>query len=245
LFMRLENHWQVLAWSLALTGLAVLGLQVHLLVNYEPDLRAVVRARATIATVCIAFPLALSIISLAARNARLSRQLQRLVDQDPLTGLATRTLFFARMEDQANLPGFILMVDIDFFKLVNDTYGHLAGDAVITRVAAVLLENTREADVVCRFGGEEFVVFLAEQKAGAAFDTAERIRTAIAQVEVPYDGEDLQVTVSIGGAEKTLAGDVDQVIKEADIGLYRAKASGRNCTIFADDAASAMARTGW
>lgn len=127
------------------------------------------------------------------------------------------------------------MIDIDFFKQVNDDYGHLAGDAVISRVATILRRNTRAEDIVCRFGGEEFVVFLSEKDSVDGFEVAERMRRSIAEDIVEFDGQDLKVTVSIGGSLKERLADVTLAIQQADEALYRAKSGGRNRTIFADD----------
>jgi diguanylate cyclase (GGDEF)-like protein len=127
------------------------------------------------------------------------------------------------------------MIDIDRFKLINDRYGHIAGDAVIQGVAAALRDNMRPQDLICRFGGEEFVIFLHEHKRDDGYVVAERLRTAIAATLIPFEGGNLSVTVSIGGSLKDRLASIIGAIKDADEALYRAKKMGRNRTIFTPD----------
>ena len=120
------------------------------------------------------------------------------------------------------------MVDIDYFKRVNDTYGHLTGDRVISHVASVLRDAVRPGDIVCRFGGEEFVVFLADADQNAGAIMAERLRALVAESPVDEAGTTLNVTVSIGGSLKSAAEHIETAIQRADDALYRAKTGGRN-----------------
>jgi len=163
---------------------------------------------------------------------KLTLELQRLVERDRLTDVATRDHFYSRMAEDADSFGVSLMVDIDNFKLVNDTYGHIAGDEVIRAVATVLRENVRDDDVVCRFGGEEFVIFLREHDEDQALRVAERIRRTVASHSVDFEGLALTVTVSIGGSNRCRVENIDGAIRQADAALYRAKARGRNVTLF-------------
>ncbi len=119
------------------------------------------------------------------------------------------------------------MIYIDYFKMMNDTFGHLAGDAAISRVAAILYESLRAHDIVCRFGGEEFMIFLGEQGQTDGFAAVERMRRAIAENMLDFEGHDIRVTVSIGGSMKDRLEDISLAIRQADDALYRAKASGR------------------
>ncbi len=183
-----------------------------------------------------AFPFSLFFWSQLRSNLLLRIELQRLVDRDRLTDVATRDFFFARMRADPPAHGISLMVDIDFFKTVNDTFGHIAGDAVISRVARILADNTRSKDIVCRFGGEEFVIFLHELGNADGFLVAERMRKAIAAEKIEFDGQSLQVTVSIGGSLKERPQDVNLAIQQADRALYCAKTTGRNRTVFAPPA---------
>jgi diguanylate cyclase (GGDEF)-like protein len=159
---------------------------------------------------------------------RLSQELTRLVNRDRLTDVATRDFFFKKLEEDEDAFGVSLMVDIDHFKEVNDTYGHLAGDAVILNVASVLKAQMRADDIVCRFGGEEFVVFLRSATAQEGEKIAERIRKSIAAAQTPTEQGAIGVTVSLGGSLKEQLENVEEAIKRADDCLYRAKAEGRN-----------------
>jgi len=126
------------------------------------------------------------------------------------------------------------MLDIDHFKRVNDTYGHLAGDAVLAALSATLRGLLRDYDITGRFGGEEFAILLPHTDTATAAQITERIRAKLADITVTTGNSSgaeipLQVTVSIGVA--TLAGshrDLDELIAAADAALYRAKARGRN-----------------
>ena len=113
-------------------------------------------------TFVITLPVCMYIGLKIRENTSLSDELVRLVNRDRLTDVATRDFFFERMDKNPESYGVSLMVDIDHFKMVNDTYGHFAGDDVIKHVSQLLRKETRENDVICRFGGEEFVVFLHE-----------------------------------------------------------------------------------
>lgn len=165
-------------------------------------------------------------------------ELERVALHDTLTGLANRRKFMDafRMEEgrreRSPRPMSLLVVDIDFFKKVNDRYGHLAGDVCLKCVAAVLEGNTRACDMVARFGGEEFVVMLPETDLEGAYVIAERLRHAMAALDIPVESisQVLKVSVSIGvatmGAEENLS--FDDLMKVADDYLYAAKQGGRN-----------------
>lgn len=187
---------------------------------------------APIIAILTALPVSLFIWSQVRRNMSLSLELQRLVDRDRLTDVATRDFFFARMAALPDRFGVSLMVDIDHFKMVNDTYGHQAGDAVISRVAEILRQQTRASDIVCRYGGEEFVIFLSDQDPNAGYEVAERMRKAIDSDILAFQDEELHVTVSIGGSLKESLADVNLAILQADEALHRAKTLGRNRTVF-------------
>ncbi|MBD3264476.1 MAG: diguanylate cyclase, partial [Candidatus Omnitrophica bacterium] len=122
-----------------------------------------------------------------------------------------------------------LMLDIDWFKKINDTYGHLVGDAVLREVARVIKENIREIDVAGRYGGEEFAVFLLETDKAGAIMVAERISSRISREVIKVFDESLTTTLSIGVAsypQNTLYPDV--LIEVSDKALYKAKVSGKN-----------------
>jgi len=160
---------------------------------------------------------------------------ERMALTDPLTGLYNRRVFMEMAEKElakAKRYGYnfsILMLDIDNFKRINDTYGHDVGDLVLKKIAEILRRNVRGADVVARFGGEEFIVMLSNANLNGAVKKAEQLRRLIEQtpVELP-SGEKLRVTVSIGVSTYRGQESLEELIKEADIALYEAKRNGKN-----------------
>lgn len=129
----------------------------------------------------------------------------------------------------------LMMFDIDHFKKVNDTYGHMAGDYVIQKTADVLRSIARGTDVIGRYGGEEYGVILVDTNAEQAKLMGERLRKAIEEVTVSYEGHDIKYTISAGVSEyKEELSDHKQWIEEADQGLYQSKRSGRNCVSIFD-----------
>ena len=145
-------------------------------------------------------------------------------ERDAETALATG--------HRRGLPTEVLLIDIDHFKAVNDAHGHLAGDDVLRGVAAALLAQLRDGDLLCRFGGEEFAALLPGMDALEAAQAAERLRAGVAAVVTPVDGAVVQVTVSLGVSVAEPVGspapELSQLLAEADAGLYRAKGSGRD-----------------
>jgi two-component system cell cycle response regulator len=160
---------------------------------------------------------------------------QRMATTDALTGLLNRRAFLESVErerarsDRHVLPFSLLLLDIDHFKRVNDTRGHAAGDAVLKGVAQVLTKVARRSDVVARWGGEEFVIALAQTGEAGARVAAERVRRAIAASSHPApEGEPLVVTASIGVASAESPWLADELISAADAAMYAAKGRGRN-----------------
>ncbi|ANE56816.1 diguanylate cyclase [Methylomonas sp. DH-1] len=167
---------------------------------------------------------------------RLEAELTRQARTDHLTGVSSRGYFMEQAEQELasalryRNPLAMLMMDIDFFKQVNDIHGHKAGDAVLKKLADVCRETLREADIIGRLGGEEFAVLLPQTDKGNAIDAAERLKEALGKARVPLDGAmPLSFTVSIGVAALSAGdGGVDALLNRADQALYRAKHSGRN-----------------
>ena len=174
-------------------------------------------------------------ISLALANLRLRERLQAMAMADPLTGLANRRNFEEQLEitlreaKQHEAPVSFLMIDIDHFKRINDSYGHEAGDAVLRAVGTALRQGTREDTHVFRYGGEEFLVMLPGAHSNQALERAEALRTRIAGLHIPYHGESLgPVTVSIGVATAPDHCPASTLLRTADAALYRAKEQGRD-----------------
>jgi diguanylate cyclase (GGDEF)-like protein len=175
-------------------------------------------------------------LSLSIANIQLSEKLAAQSIRDPLTGLFNRRYMeeslrreIMRAERNASPIG-IVMADIDFFKQFNDRQGHLAGDALLARVGDLLHASIRGADVACRYGGEEFILFLPESSIENTHKRMEKIRKDFQRLKVRYHGKQLpSVTVSIGIASYPDQGkDPETLIDNADAALYRAKQEGRN-----------------
>jgi len=185
------------------------------------------------------------------RNNCASEVLRKLATTDPLTGAFNRRYFMElmareqRRADRYETTYSILMIDIDHFKRVNDTYGHQVGDHAIQAMAEACKGATRPTDIVARYGGEEFIVTLTHTDQPGAVKVAERLREAASEIAIPTEREALQFTISIGVATYRKKSSVDAIIGRADHALYGAKTGGRNrvCTEEpADDAASTGGR---
>ena len=161
---------------------------------------------------------------------------RRLAALDELTGVANRRFIIAALDRDVGRAVrtresmALMMVDIDHFKRINDTHGHLAGDQVLRHVVDVIRNRIRSQDIVGRYGGEEFLVVLADTSAQGALQVAEQLRAAIEGAHYVCAGESLSVSVSIGvfGGRLEAGDSWDQLIHAADMALYRAKQMGRN-----------------
>ena len=171
---------------------------------------------------------------------KLQEELRNLAIRDPLTNLYNRRHFYKLTETEieraqrADRPLSFIMIDLDHFKKVNDTYGHQAGDEVLLSFSEIASTYLREYDIICRFGGEEFAILCPESKPENTLLIADRIREGIEKNTILYGDEKIKITVSIGithflKEDKT----IDTLIKRADDALYEAKETGRNkvCSI--------------
>jgi diguanylate cyclase (GGDEF)-like protein/PAS domain S-box-containing protein len=168
---------------------------------------------------------------------RTEARLQQLAQTDYLTGVFNRRAFFdlagpelERSRRYQHPLAFILM-DVDNFKKVNDTYGHLAGDRVLQNVARACQRSLREVDKLARYGGEEFIVMLPETDGPGACRSAERLRQVIEQAEVSTHQGPVRITASLGVSVFQLDGNnlsIDRLLGQADQALYQAKQAGRN-----------------
>ncbi len=173
----------------------------------------------------------------AIHNARLHAQTQDMATTDALTDLYNRRALDARLEceilrsQRYSKPFSLMMLDIDHFKKVNDTHGHAAGDSVLRQLGALLIDETRDVDIVARYGGEEFVITLPETTIEPAKQVAERIRSRIADAPftLPH-GETIHLTISIGVScfPNAAAAKSEEILERADRALYIAKRLGRN-----------------
>jgi diguanylate cyclase len=185
---------------------------------------------------------------LAARNAELEQALGRIEElamRDELTGVFNRRYLMETIRnekarcDRSGSVFAICILDVDHFKKVNDTFGHLAGDQILQAIAKTASGALRQTDYFGRYGGEEFALVLTGTLVEGAMITAERVRSRIEALSFPSIGGDLKVTVSIGIADSRFSEDTSQTFKRADEALYRAKQSGRNRSVIAAPAVAA------
>jgi len=186
-----------------------------------------------------------AVVAICLENAANHERLKRVGLTDFLTGINNRRFFDQRLSEEImrvqrkkSVLGCLLL-DIDNFKQVNDTYGHRAGDLVLKEVSFLAKQQLRGTDVLARFGGEEFSILLIDSNEVATLEIAERIRSAIAELSTTLDdGQKLQVTVSIGvslysGGDK-ISGSFESseaLVDQADQALYKAKSIGKNCVV--------------
>jgi two-component system cell cycle response regulator len=169
-------------------------------------------------------------------STRRLRELEQRARTDPLTGLANRTELEQRLREEFSRLGrgaleFSLAIfDIDSFKQINDRYGHIIGDQVLTAVAQALQDGCRAYDIKARYGGDEFVVVMPHTRLDMGIAVAEKIRRAVAALTFAADGSPLAVTVSAGVTSTRRVEEIapDALVERADRGLYAAKAAGRN-----------------
>jgi len=174
----------------------------------------------------------LRLSELAERDRLIAKATE--ADTDPLTRLANRRYMeenVPKMLKDANdrgLPVSVLLLDLDHFKQVNDTYGHSVGDEVLKVIAKTVQSRIRGSDVAVRYGGEEFILFLPGSSPREAELVAERVRFTVASFDATFIAPQLKLTVSIGLSEYAHGEPWQQVIERADRALYRAKQAGRN-----------------
>ncbi len=163
-------------------------------------------------------------------------QLEMLAAHDVLTGLYNRRYILERIEEKLpeikrhHLDCCFVIMDIDYFKDVNDHYGHVAGDDVLKVVSQMLVNGVRQGDIVARYGGEEFLIFLPMTELESAEVLVERLRLTLEQYQHKIDNETVTVTASFGIAQHEINDSADRTIARADKALYQAKESGRNRT---------------
>ncbi len=204
----------------------VMGASLNLMWNYNP------------------FSILLFIIPLYLIYATLRvPALERQVVLDPKTGLYNLNYFMGQLDSELahaerfDRPLSIIMGDLDLLRLVNNNYGHLAGDEVLRTVAKVFQQQARPVDIVSRFGGEEFVILMPETTQDVAFQVAEEIRLKIASTPMVISTSvtPIQVTISMGIAWRDLPGlSKEEILHNADTALYHAKLKGRNCSYMYD-----------
>jgi diguanylate cyclase (GGDEF)-like protein len=233
-----------LRWGFVLAVPLVLGAAVFLLrsgwawvdpgtVVAEITANNALNAGAAVVFMVVALVFHLTLVALV--GARLMTELSRLSRHDSLTELLNRRAMDDLLHDEArrairaNRPFSVLMIDADYFKGINDRFGHAAGDEALRHLAQILRTVMRDVDRVGRFGGEEFIVLLTGTSATEAVSAAERLRDALLRRPWAWQGEVLRLTVSTGVAAWRGPNDeIDLLLKRADAAMYRAKSLGRD-----------------
>ena len=183
-----------------------------------------------------------ALVAVSVKNAQLFREIRDNSLRDGLTGLYNRAHGLEMVEHElrrarrSQQPIALLMIDIDHFKDVNDRYGHLCGDAVLSAVGRRLKEVLRSSDLKCRYGGEEFLILLPETSIEGAKQVADTLRRELAKTPVNWGNETVPITASFGLAfAQPNEIDPAALVGRADAALYRAKHDGRNCVRYAAD----------
>jgi len=177
--------------------------------------------------------------NLEEQNARL----EKLANTDYLTNLYNRRRFFHAAEEEftkainGGTPFSITLIDLDYFKQINDTFGHLVGDQVLIHVAKLIRTHCRVSDVAARYGGEEFIILHPSINSRIAFQVAERVRKVVEAAPYVYENNEIGVTLSAGVVDTLVDQNIsriDDVLGLADKALYRAKDAGRNQVVLFD-----------
>jgi diguanylate cyclase (GGDEF)-like protein len=228
-----------LASTALLTGLvAVLALAlIHLALTVAGGGdRLLASAGALACAALITPPIVWPLLRLLCEIEAARAQLDVLATRDELTGVHNRRQFLVLADREwsrcrrYDMAAALLMIDVDLFKRVNDEHGHLAGDLMLREIARAAGDTLRQADLIGRYGGEEFLVFLPHADILGAIDAAERIRARVAELSLEWRGQAVRATVSVGVAALDLAHEsLGALIQDADQALYAAKDAGRNC----------------
>ena len=171
------------------------------------------------------------------RNAKLYQSALQSALQDELTGCGNKRALDSNLHREADLatrhktPLSIIMLDVDHFKVINDTMGHIAGDSVLKELANTLKQCARQSDLCFRYGGEEFLLILDDTDAIQALNIAERVRACVAEHDFSYNGKLVPTTISLGSATFKVGETLEDFKSRADQALYMAKEQGRNLAI--------------
>lgn len=224
---KIDTSKRALLFSLKVAVLATIGANILSFIYFPTD--EYIRNLPIIMTIPILLGAGLSLsISVKMKKINwMTKQLRHALDHDNLTGVMTRERFYQALDELA-LPGIVMLVDIDNFKSVNDTHGHFVGDVALVQVASLLQSNVRRNDLVCRYGGEEFILFFPATDRSSAIGIAERVRKQIANTPVICGDVTLNVTISMGVSNLGQDEEFDRALRRADTMMYRAKDKGRN-----------------
>jgi diguanylate cyclase (GGDEF)-like protein len=223
--------WFLVAWGL-LEVMTIATAASFLLSDVEPER---LYTALPLSMVAAAILVALGVADRVREQRVALGEAERRAQLDPLTGVLNRRSLLERLDaacqraQTRGLPISLLFIDLDHFKSINDSHGHLAGDACLRAVIAPILAELRQSDVVGRYGGEEFVVLLSSADVAAATAIAERIRARVAELRIEGFSAPIRLTCSIGVAGSDVSGVWGEpLLAEADAAVYAAKRSGRN-----------------
>ncbi|MBV7271726.1 GGDEF domain-containing protein [Clostridium sp. PL3] len=175
-------------------------------------------------------------VAFAFRCGRLIQNLHRNVYEDALTKVKNRGFFYLRMSEEIeklkkiNYRISLLMIDIDNFKVINDTYGHIAGDSLVKQLASILSQKIRKSDNIIRWGGDEFAIILPESTHEEAYNIAERIRNVVQDYSFYHNNVLIKMTISIGIASVKDEIEIDTFVDLADSALYKSKRTRNSVT---------------
>ncbi|MBP3951538.1 GGDEF domain-containing protein [Bacillus suaedae] len=234
----LYPSWGVFIAMMSITGLIIYTAELLFLHNPVPA------APIALANILSNGFLLCFVVYYRIQNDKSIKKLQNLSYRDPMTNLYNRRYLdnYMVIELQQSNKKFeessVIICDIDKFKKINDTYGHLYGDHVIKTVALQLEKFIHQDDVLIRLGGEEFLIFLPKSNKNEAYEMAEAIRRQINQSDIYYMDQTIAITMSFGISGFNCTGTIEEVIDNADKALYKAKKEGRNRSYMYDSTIS-------
>lgn len=226
--LRLRTQRDVRVFALVITLIALVGNFILTYLFMPHSLADLTLLPGTIITMILAAPISFFVGTKMLDVHHLTEQLEHAADHDPLTGVHTRLSFYKEIADCVDMKLAIIVADIDHFKLVNDRYGHQAGDAALKSFAATLIRHCRDNDIIARFGGEEFVILLKHADQSDTVKAAERLSQKVRETPLHLKGRYIQLTASFGVAQVDSVAHVDRAIHHADMAVYRAKSTGRD-----------------
>lgn len=206
----------------------LLGSVTLRFVILPPDLAMRTLLPGSVMALLLAAPIAWVVGQRMREVCRLGARLEHAINHDPLTGVHTRLSFYDKTRQPSERARAVIVTDIDNFKGFNDRHGHFAGDQALRQFAAILTSNCRAADIVARFGGEEFVLVIMGAGASEAITIAERLAARVRTSPIFFGEQTLRLTASFGVTVLPPGGDMDSAIQQADRALYRAKHAGRD-----------------
>ena len=233
-----RSHTDVFLWTLIVVDMAVIGTAGYYRLFVSPELYGPIIHHAI--TIAVGLGAVLGYFGfwqiMLGHNYQFT--LRQLSETDTLTGVHTRARFFADAKNVDVSRCSVLMIDVDRFKSINDTYGHQFGDHVLVQTAERLRLTCRAGDVLARYGGEEFVVCLPITSMKTAQRCAERLRLAVGAIDISVGSRAIPVTISIGVACGRNGDGIDGLIARADKALLLAKSGGRNRVVTEEEFAA-------